>query len=57
LIISADFEKQQQYFEKNIALSIYYNIALSFQQNIACENHCSEKGITVPFYSTCLEEN
>jgi hypothetical protein len=46
MVISADFEKQKQYFnQKNIALSIYCNIALSFYHNIACENRSSDKGL------------
>jgi hypothetical protein len=33
MVVSADFEKQQQYFDKNIALSKFCNIALSFYRD------------------------
>ncbi len=50
LVISADFEKQKQYFDqKNIALSIYCNIALSFYHNISYENRSSDEGLRGPF--------
>ncbi len=44
MVISADFEKQKQYFDPKNALSIYFNIALSFYHNIASENRSSDKG-------------
>jgi hypothetical protein len=46
MVDSADFEKLKQYFwQKNIVLSKYCNIALSFYQNIACENRPSDEGL------------
>ncbi len=51
MVISTDFEKQKQYFDqKNIALSIYCNIALSFYQYIACENLLSDEGLSKIFF-------
>jgi hypothetical protein len=48
MVILADFEKQKQYSDqKEIALSIYCNIALSFYHNIACENRSSDEGLIV----------
>jgi hypothetical protein len=48
MVVSADFEKQQQYFDKkNIALSKYCNIALSFYRNIARENCPSDEDLKV----------
>jgi hypothetical protein len=50
MVISADFKKQQQYFDKkNIALSKYGNIALSFYRNIVCENRPSDAGLRETF--------
>jgi hypothetical protein len=40
VVVLADFENQQQYFDKQ-------NIALSFYHNIACENRPSDEGLTV----------
>jgi hypothetical protein len=46
MVISADFEKQKQYFDqKNIALSIYCNIGLPFYRNIACETRSFDEGL------------
>jgi hypothetical protein len=36
MVISADFEKQKQYFDQE-------NIALSFYRNIACQNRPSDE--------------
>ncbi len=46
MVISADFEKQKQYFDKkNIALSHYGFIAISFYRNIACQNCSSDEDL------------
>ncbi len=46
MVISADFEKQKQYFDKkNIALSHYHFITISFYSNIACQNRSSDEGL------------
>jgi hypothetical protein len=42
MVISADFEKQKQYFEKNIALSMSHYF---FYRSIACENLPSDDGL------------
>ncbi len=47
MIISADFEKQKQYFDKKL---LYRTIALSqyfFYRNIACQNRSSDEGLNV----------
>jgi hypothetical protein len=47
MVISADFKKQKQYFDKkNIALLHYRFIAISFYYNIACQNRLSDEGLT-----------
>jgi hypothetical protein len=47
MVVLADFEKQQQYFDqKNIALSKYCNVALSNYRNIACENCPFDEGLS-----------
>ncbi len=46
MVISADFEKQKQYFDKkNIALSHYRFITIYFYHNIACQNPSSNEGL------------
>ncbi len=45
MVISADFEKQKQYFDqKNVALLIYCKIALSFYRNF--ETRSSDEGLS-----------
>jgi hypothetical protein len=47
MVVSADFEKQQQYIDqKNIALSKHCNLALSYYHNIASENRPSDEGLS-----------
>ncbi len=43
MVISADFEKQKQYFDKKIFLQQYDEILP--QLFIACENHPSDKDL------------
>jgi hypothetical protein len=46
MVISADFEKQKQYFDKkNIDLSHYCFIEISLYHNIACQNRSSDEGL------------
>jgi hypothetical protein len=46
MVISADFEKQKQYFVKKIfALLQYRFIAISLYRNIGCKNCSSDKGL------------
>jgi hypothetical protein len=52
MVISADFEKQKQYFDKKyclcqkvIALLKYCFIAISLYHNIACKNSSSDEGL------------
>ncbi len=40
MVILADFEKQQQYFDKK-----YYLIKIVQYYNIACENRSSDEGL------------
>jgi hypothetical protein len=48
MAISADFEKQQQYFgKKYIFLFQYLFIVISFYRNIACENCPFDKSLKV----------
>jgi hypothetical protein len=47
MVISADFEKQKQYFDKKI---LHYRfIAISLYRNIACQNRSSDEGLIVEF--------
>jgi hypothetical protein len=42
MVISADFEKQKQYFDKKK----YRFMAISLYRNIACQNCSTDKGFT-----------
>jgi hypothetical protein len=45
MVISADFEKQKQYFVKK--LSLYHNIALSQYRSIACKQARLTRALTL----------
>jgi hypothetical protein len=53
MVISADFEKQKQYFDKKILLLskkyCFINIALSLYLNIACKNFSADESLTLNF--------
>jgi hypothetical protein len=56
MVVSAAFEKHQQYFDKkNIALSKYCNIALFFHRNIACESRSLTRALGL--YGTVSQKN
>jgi hypothetical protein len=55
MVVSADFEKQHYFLTKNIALSNFCNIALSFYHIIACENRLSDKGLTWSFLNGVIK--